>query len=81
MEMTARAPGPQAWMNAAEWHALAGERDAALNALDSAVTARAFWAPFANADPTFDIVRDHPRFRRAMARMGLDPAAGDARGG
>jgi tetratricopeptide (TPR) repeat protein len=67
----ARAPGRNASLIMAERLAVRGDRAGTLDALEQAVEARAFLAPFANADPAFDAVRHTPRFRHAMARMGL----------
>jgi tetratricopeptide (TPR) repeat protein len=65
------AAGPNRHVVRAEWLALSGDKDGALAALELAVEERAFLVPFLNADPTVDSIRDEPRFRAAMGRIGL----------
>jgi tetratricopeptide (TPR) repeat protein len=65
--------GPNRHVGRAEWSALAGDDEAALSAVERAVEQRAFMAPFLNADPLLDPVRDHPRFRASMRQIGIAP--------
>jgi DNA-binding winged helix-turn-helix (wHTH) protein/tetratricopeptide (TPR) repeat protein len=51
--------------------AIRGEGDAALDALERAVRMKAFHAPFVNADPAFDWLRDTPAFQKSIAEMRL----------
>lgn len=48
-----------------------GDTAAALADLERAIDARAFLAPFLNADPTWNQVRTDARFRVLLSRMGL----------
>lgn len=59
-------------ITAARLYARLGRRDAALDHVERAVGDRLFMAPFLNPDPLFDFVRDDPRWRAALRRMGLE---------
>jgi DNA-binding winged helix-turn-helix (wHTH) protein/TolB-like protein/thioredoxin-like negative regulator of GroEL len=48
-----------------------GERDQALAALESALEARSSMMPMVASDPAFAGLRDEPRFRAIVKRMGL----------
>ena len=52
-------------------HAALGETDAAVAELARAYDERSFDLPRALRDPAFDSLRDDPRFRRVVARVGV----------
>jgi TolB-like protein/DNA-binding winged helix-turn-helix (wHTH) protein/Tfp pilus assembly protein PilF len=62
-------------------HLGVGDREAALEALDDAVTERRGWIlPFLNVDPYFDPLRDDPRFAAILERIGIpSPVAGESK--
>lgn len=69
-ERTQRGAALSSWR--ARIHAALGERDEALDALESAYEERdrsLFWAA---SDPVFDEVRSHPRFTALLRKMGLE---------
>jgi serine/threonine-protein kinase len=53
-----------------------GDRDAALTWLERAVEARGVGLIFLAAEPMYDSLRDHPRYRRVVERIGLGAAQG-----
>ena len=48
-----------------------GEKDLAFQYLERAFDERSFWMPFLKVDPLFDSLRDDPRFRDLLGRIGL----------
>ena len=52
-------------------HAALGEREAALAALERALTDHSQMVGFINVDPGFDGIREEPRFRAVVDRLGL----------
>ena len=50
---------------------LTGQHEEALTYVERAVDNKAFMAPFMNPDPIYDPIRNHPRFKAAMAKMKL----------
>ena len=48
-----------------------GEKDVAFQYLERAFDERSFWMPFLKVDPLFDSLRDDPRFRDLLGRIGL----------
>lgn len=62
---------PSALYTLAQVQAMLGDQEASLATLEQAVSIRQFLVPFANADPVFDALRETPRFRTLMARVGL----------
>lgn len=52
-------------------YAALGERERTLAALESALTDHSQMIGFINADPGFDSLREEPRFRAVVARLGL----------
>jgi tetratricopeptide (TPR) repeat protein len=52
-------------------YATLGERESALGALESALTDHSQMVGFINVDPGFDGIRDEPRFRAVVERLGL----------
>jgi DNA-binding winged helix-turn-helix (wHTH) protein/Flp pilus assembly protein TadD len=59
----------------AGFHALLGERDAALSALELAASRRVPQVLYAGAMPEFVALRNEPRFRQLLAELGLEPRA------
>jgi len=57
--------------HAALIHATLGERDPALAALEQSLTDHSQMVGFINVDPAFDVLRDEPRFRAVVERLGL----------
>ncbi|HSE95626.1 MAG TPA: hypothetical protein VLD61_07010, partial [Methylomirabilota bacterium] len=55
-------------------HAGLGNRSQALDWLERAYEGRATYLTFVNVDPRFDAIRDDPRFRELVRRMGLPGA-------
>ena len=54
-------------------YAAMGDRDAALQALEDAYQRRSMLLPFAAIEPAFRDLREEPRFRDIIRRMGLTP--------
>jgi TolB-like protein/DNA-binding winged helix-turn-helix (wHTH) protein/Flp pilus assembly protein TadD len=52
-------------------HAALGEREPALAALEQSLTDHSQMVGFINVDPGFDALRDEPRFRAVVERLGL----------
>jgi tetratricopeptide (TPR) repeat protein len=52
-------------------HAQMGDKEKSLLYLEQCYAGHAFLLPFANARPEYDFLRDDPRFRNMMARIGL----------
>jgi tetratricopeptide (TPR) repeat protein len=49
-----------------------GDRESALSWLDRAMNGpRYFWQPYLNVDPLYDPLRDDPRFKEILHKMGL----------
>ncbi len=48
-----------------------GEKDVAFQYLERAFDERSFWMPFLKVDPLFDSLRDAPRFRDLLGRIGF----------
>jgi DNA-binding winged helix-turn-helix (wHTH) protein/Tfp pilus assembly protein PilF len=67
-------PGPveQSWRRG-PWRALLNQHDEALTELERALEYRNFNLIYVAVDPVFDSLREHPRFRRIVSTMGLDP--------
>jgi TolB-like protein/tetratricopeptide (TPR) repeat protein len=57
--------------NAATWYALAGDRERTLQCLERAYELHDPAVPYIGVDPHFDLVRDDPRFKDLLRRMGL----------
>jgi DNA-binding winged helix-turn-helix (wHTH) protein/Tfp pilus assembly protein PilF len=55
------------------WRALLGDADGALTDLESAYELRNGNLLYIGMDPVYDGIRDHPRFQRILAGMGLRP--------
>ncbi len=60
-----------AWQRAG-WRALLNDTDGALEELERAYEMRRFNAINLGADPVYDNIRSHPRFRKILAALGLD---------
>jgi TolB-like protein/Tfp pilus assembly protein PilF len=56
---------------AAAWYALAGDRERTLDWLERAYEVHDPNIPYARVDPGFDLVRDDPRFKDLLRRVGL----------
>jgi TolB-like protein/Tfp pilus assembly protein PilF len=56
---------------AAAWYALAEDRERTLDWLERAYEVRDPNIPYAGVDPGFDLVRDDPRFKDLLRRVGL----------
>jgi serine/threonine-protein kinase len=50
-----------------------GEKDAAIEWLERAYDENSYFLIGINADPGWDPLRDNPRFRALVRRMGLEP--------
>lgn len=61
---------------AAEYHAMLGARDRALDALEVAYRERAFLMFLVNTDPRFAALRSSDRFRSILRDMALEPRPG-----
>lgn len=48
-----------------------GDRDSAIEWLDRACDERSHWVIFLNSDPTFDSLREHPRFPDLLGKVGF----------
>jgi len=57
----------------AEIYVALGERDQALQALDSAYAQRSSWLVWLKVEPKFDQLRGDPRFKDLVRRVGLTP--------
>jgi len=57
----------------AEIYVALGERDQALQALESAYTQRSSWLGWLKVEPKFDQLRGDPRFKDLVRRVGLTP--------
>ncbi len=55
----------------ARWHALLGDADAVFEDLEEAFAERTVWLPFAAVYPDLEGLREDPRFRDLLERMGL----------
>jgi TolB-like protein/DNA-binding SARP family transcriptional activator/Tfp pilus assembly protein PilF len=55
----------------ARMHMALGDKDRALTWLERAYEERDGWLTHANVEPTFDDLRDEPRFRAILTKMGL----------
>jgi tetratricopeptide (TPR) repeat protein len=55
-------------------HMALGELDLALTALEQGVRERDFWAVYLGVDPTWDPLRENPRFIELLERVGLPRA-------
>ena len=55
----------------AEHYARLGDTENALRMLEAAAEQRVFMLPFINIDPMWDDLRDEPRFKTVIAKMGL----------
>ena len=55
----------------AMFHAVLGHTDEALDALEIAFVEHSALRIYLNVDPTFDALRDHPRFARLIERLDL----------
>jgi tetratricopeptide (TPR) repeat protein len=58
---------PRTWL--VRLYAALGETDRALTALETAYDERDGWLTTANVDPSFDTLRNEPRFRAILARI------------
>jgi hypothetical protein len=63
---------PWSTIGAIELLALAGELDAAMDALERAVQTRAI-VPYMLRNPSIRLLRGHPRYSRLMELIGLPP--------
>ena len=68
IKLSAKAVSP---FEAAAVYARAGDKAAALDALNRAYEERSPWLNFIAADPAFDGIRSHPRFRKLLQRLRL----------
>jgi hypothetical protein len=57
--------------NRARWFMLLGRSEEALSELEAAVDARIFDVIYLRVDPLFDPLREHPRFREVLRRIGI----------
>jgi TolB-like protein/DNA-binding winged helix-turn-helix (wHTH) protein/Tfp pilus assembly protein PilF len=55
----------------ARYYLISGETEKSLTELERACEAREFLIPFVAIDPFWDPVRDHPRFKRIIEKIGL----------
>jgi len=55
----------------AAWYSLMGEKEKALDNLESALERRAFLMAWVKADPRFDELRSEPRYQEILRKMGL----------
>ena len=62
----------QSWRRA-QWRALLGDVEGALDELENAYSQRNFNLIYVAVDPVYDPLRAHPRFRQLLANMGLRP--------
>jgi Flp pilus assembly protein TadD len=60
---------PRSWL--ARAYAASGDKERALTWLERAYEERDGWLTLAKVDPTFDALREEPRFRAVLAKMGL----------
>lgn len=51
-----------------------GRHETALEYLERALDDRSFWVPFLGVEPMVDDLRDHDRFRAAIAQIGVASA-------
>lgn len=65
-------------VDAAELYARVGDADRSFELLEIAYAKRQFPLLFLNVDPAWDSVRDDPRFRDLMQRIGMPAASADA---
>ena len=56
-------------------HARGQDDELTLDWLERARQERTNWMVFLNIDPTWDHLRDEPRFRALVLEVGLDPSA------
>ena len=57
--------------NRAKWFMKLGKSEEVLRELEIAVDARVFDIIYLRVNPLFDRVREHPRFREVLRRIGL----------
>ena len=62
---------PTAWI--AQLYTMAGEKDRALEWLEKGLEVRDFSMPYVNVDPTYDTLRNTPRFQALLRRMNFPP--------
>jgi len=60
---------PRSWL--ARAYAASGDKERALTWLERAYEERDGWLTLAKVDPTFDALREEPRFRAVLTKMGL----------
>jgi DNA-binding winged helix-turn-helix (wHTH) protein/tetratricopeptide (TPR) repeat protein len=70
-----RSAASLAALEPAERHALSGRSQEALEALERAYARRAEGLVFLGVDPSYDSLRDEPRFRTLLQRLGWAPAS------
>lgn len=79
LELTEASRGPDSTVDVAELYARLGDPDRAFALLERAFALRLFALLFLNVDPAWDELRDDPRFRDLMRRIGFPSGATDSR--
>lgn len=78
LELAQSMRGPDWPVDAAELYARLGDKDRSFALLENAFAARRFALLFLNVDPAWDVVRDDPRFRDLIQRIGMPSASADS---
>ena len=65
------APEPAAFYTWALKHAFLGENERALDYLERSVADRKFFSAFVKAEPAFEKLRDEPRYKAILEKLGL----------
>lgn len=77
IELAQAARGPDWPVDVAELYARLGDRDRSFMLLENGFRAQLFAMLFLNVDPAWDGIRDDPRFRDLVRRIGLPSASTD----
>lgn len=79
LEVAQTLRGSDATVDVAELYARLGNRDRSFALLERAFDSRLFALLFLKVDPAWDELRDDPRFRDLLVRIGFPSAAADSR--
>lgn len=63
---------PEISLSLSKYYAITGEKERSLDELEKAYETRPFIMPFIAIEPLWDPVREHPRFKQVLRKMGLD---------